>query len=231
MTESGRAMNRFLPLLKIGAILVLTVLLLVPMVRIHGLIRERQALRDGVVQDIARSAAYAQTLTGPLLIVPYTRKLQEQQLDADRKVVTVTREVAGELRLLPATMDLTGKLATEERQRGIYRARIFNADTKLTGHFDIAADYGVLDDVPSYRFGAPRLVLGISDIRGIGNALTLQANGGRVNFEPGTGTDAAGQRRARAVEDDGHRCAAAARVPDRAEAAGHRRFPGHARGA
>ena len=60
-------------------LLFLTLLLLIPMVRIQFLIHERQALRDGVVQDIARSAAYAQTLTGPLLIVPYTRKLQEQQ--------------------------------------------------------------------------------------------------------------------------------------------------------
>ncbi|MEO6185204.1 MAG: cell envelope integrity protein CreD [Steroidobacteraceae bacterium] len=182
-------MNRFLPILKIGAILVLTVMLLLPMARIHGLIQERQALRDGVVQDIARSAAYAQTLTGPVIIVPYTRKLQEQQLDADRKVVTVTREVAGELRLLPATMDLAGQLGTEERRRGIYRARIFNADTRLTGRFDIAPGYGVADDVQSYRFGAAHLVLGISDIRGIGNALALQANGTSVNFEPGTGTE------------------------------------------
>ncbi len=189
MTDANRVLTRFLPILKIGAILVLTVMLLLPMARIHGLILERQALRDGVVQDIARSAAYAQTLTGPVIIVPYTRKLQEQQLDADRKLITVTREVTGELRLLPATMDLAGQLGTEERRRGIYRARIFNADTKLTGRFDIAPDYGVAEDVQSYRFGAARLVLGISDIRGIGNALTLQANGSSVNFEPGTGTE------------------------------------------
>ncbi|MEO6078503.1 MAG: cell envelope integrity protein CreD [Steroidobacteraceae bacterium] len=181
-------MNRLMPLLKIGAILLLTVLLLIPMVRIQGLIRERQALRDGVVQEIARSAAYAQTLTGPLLIVPYTRKLQEQQLDANQRLVTVNREVSGELRLLPATLDLGGRLETEERQRGIYRARIFNADTKLQGRFDIPANYGIDSDVASYSFGPAHLVLGISDIRGIGNALALQANGARVNFQPGTGT-------------------------------------------
>jgi inner membrane protein len=180
--------TRFMPLLKIFAILLLTLLLLIPMARIQGLIRERQALRDGVVQEIARSAAYAQTLTGPLLIVPYSRKLQEQQLDANQKLVTVTREVAGELRLLPATMDLGGRLDTEERQRGIYRARIFHADTKLTGRFDIPANFGVMTDVESYTFGAPHLVLGISDIRGIGNGLALQANGASVNFQPGTGT-------------------------------------------
>jgi inner membrane protein len=181
--------HRFLPLLKICAILFLTLLLLIPMVRIQFLIRERQALRNNVVQDIARSAGYAQIVTGPLLIVPYTRKLQEQQLDASQKLVTVTREIAGELRLLPATMDLGGRLETEERKRGIYKARIFNADAHLQGRFEIPASYGVVGDASGYNFGSPHLVLGISDIRGIGNGLTLRTNGASVNFEPGTGTD------------------------------------------
>jgi len=174
-------------LLRIGAILFLTLLLVVPLAMIGGLTRERQARRDTVVQDIARSAAYAQTLTGPLLIVPYTRKVQEEQLDESHRAYTVTREVSGELRLLPATLDLAGRLDTEERRRGIYRARVFNADTTLTGRFEIPAHFGVAD-AASYRFGQPRLVLGISDIRGVGNALSLQANGTRVAFVPGTGT-------------------------------------------
>jgi inner membrane protein len=181
-------LTRLMPLLKIGAIVFLTLLLLIPMIRIQFLIRERQALRDTVVQEIARSAGYAQTVTGPLVIVPYTRKLQEQQLDANQKLVTVTREESGELRLLPATLDVGGRLETEERRRGIYRARIFNADLKLQGRFDIPANYGVETDAASYSFGSPHLVLGISDIRGIGNALALRANGASINFEPGTGT-------------------------------------------
>jgi inner membrane protein len=181
-------LNRFMPLLKISAILFLTLLLLIPMIRIKFLIRERQALRDNVVLEIARSAGYAQTVTGPLLIVPYTRKVQEERLDASQKLVTVTREMAGELRLLPATMDLGGRLETDERRRGIYKARIYNADTQLQGRFDIPAYFGITSDVASYTFGPPHLVLGISDIRGIGNALTLRANGASVNFQPGTGT-------------------------------------------
>jgi len=55
--------------------------------------------------------------------------------------------IEGELRLLPATMDLDGRLDTEERQRGIYRARIFHADTKLQGRFDIPANFGIVTDV------------------------------------------------------------------------------------
>ena len=181
-------MQRLLPLLKIGAILFLTVLLLLPMERIRGLIRERQALRDQVVEEVARSDAYAQTLAGPLLIVPFTRTLREQEPGRDGQLVTVTREVSGELRLLPATLDVDGALATEERQRGIYRARVYRADTRLQGAIDIPVDYGITEDAASYRFGTPHLALGISDIRGIGNALVLRADGMEVPFEPGTGT-------------------------------------------
>jgi inner membrane protein len=171
-----------------GAILLVILLLVVPLVRIDGLVRERQAARDAVVQDIARSAAGPQTLTGPLLVVPYTRTVQETQLDAGRVPVTVTREVPGELRLLPALVDLDGKLSTQERQRGIYRARVFDATARLTGRFDVPPHYGVAaTDLASYRFGQPRLVIGISDIRGIGNALSLLANGARIAFVPGTG--------------------------------------------
>src|SRR5690349_15400900 len=95
-------------LLRLGAIGALMLFLIVPLVHVHELIRERQAARDSVVQDIARSAAYAQTLTGPILVVPYTRTVQEEQLDAARHPYQVTHEVEGELRLLPATFDAGG---------------------------------------------------------------------------------------------------------------------------
>jgi len=180
-------MNRAL-FFRCAAIFLVIVLLLIPLVRIGGLIRERQAARDAVVLDIARSAAGPQVLTGPLLVVPYTRTVQETQLDAARLPVTVTREVEGELRLLPALVDLDGRLDTDERRRGIYRARVFDATARLTGRFDVPAHFGVPQvDVASYQFGQPRLVIGISDIRGIGNALSLQANGERIDFVPGTG--------------------------------------------
>jgi len=175
-------------LLRLGAIGAVMLFLIVPLVHVHELIRERQAARNAVVQDIARSAAYAQTITGPILIVPYVRTVQEEQLDASRRPYQVTHEVEGELRLLPATFDVGGNLGTQERQRGIYRARVFDAKARLSGRFDVPANFGVTADVQSYRFGQPRLVLGISDIRGIGNALSLQANGASIPFVPGTGT-------------------------------------------
>jgi inner membrane protein len=181
-------MLRLLPQIKILVILFLTFLMLLPMGHIRSLIRERQALRDQVIEDVARSNARAQTVTGPVLIVPYTRTVREEQFGRDRNPVIVTRETSGELRLLPASLNVDGALATEERARGIYKARIFRAGTQITGEFEIPAYYGIAEDAQSYRFGAAHLALGVSDIRGIENALVLKSNGTEVPFQPGTGT-------------------------------------------
>ena len=181
-------MNRSL-LLKTGTILLLVAMLMAPMLRIHGLVRERQATRDAVVRDIARSAAYAQTLTGPILVVPYIRTVQEEERDPAGATRVVTRRHSGQLLLLPATLEATATLGTGERRRGIYRARIFDARTRLQGVFELPAHYGVAADAGSYAFGKPRLALGISDIRGIGNALSLTTGGMQVAFAPGAGTD------------------------------------------
>lgn len=177
-----------MPLFKIAAILFLTLLLLLPMVRIRDLIHERQGLRDQVMAEVARSSAGSQTLTGPVLVVPFTRTVREQEAGRDGRAVDVTREVTGQLHLLPASLSIDSTLATEERKRGIYRARIYRADARLHGVIEVPAHFGVAEDAQSYRFGTPHLALGISDIRGIGNALALRTDAGEVAFQPGTGT-------------------------------------------
>lgn len=62
--------------LKLGAIALLILLLLVPLLMIGGLIQERQQLRDGVLEDIARSSSGSQQLTGPVLVVDYRKTVR-----------------------------------------------------------------------------------------------------------------------------------------------------------
>ena len=50
-------MNRSLAI-KLGAIALLILLLLIPLLMIGGVISDRQQLRDGVLDDIARSSSY-----------------------------------------------------------------------------------------------------------------------------------------------------------------------------
>lgn len=172
---------------KIAATLLVAILLLIPVEQIRGLVSERQTTRDGVVQDIARSAGYAQTIVGPLLVVPYTRVVRswsEEREGEPRRVIAT--QVAGRLAFLPADFELSGRLSVEPRQRGIYQARIFDADSRITGRFELKPNYGITADLADYTFAAPQLVLGISDIRGIASGLELTWNGERIPFEPGS---------------------------------------------
>ncbi len=189
---------------KLGAIFFVALLLLLPVARIRELVSEREQTRDAVVADMARSTGYGQTITGPLLVVPYTRTVrswsEEREGEPPRPVDTV---VAGQLTFLPADFELSGTLEVAERERGIYRARLFDADTRITGAFELKPSYGITTNLADYSFGPPHLALGIGDIRGIGSPLELTWNGVRTAFEPGTATPvlASGVHAALPIED------------------------------
>jgi len=179
-------MNRQLGI-KLGAIALLIVLLLIPLLMIDGLVDERQNYRDEVLQDIARSASYSQRLTGPLVVVPYSRIVRDWRIDKEsQQRVLQEREVRGKLYFLPETFALDGQMRTELRHRGIYEARLFHAENRISGSFSLPANYGIDEDLGSYRFEAPLLAVGISDVRGIENALKLKFNGELRDFQPGT---------------------------------------------
>jgi len=178
-------MNRSLAI-KFGAIALLMLLLLVPLMMIDGLIRERQYLRDGVLEDIARSSSNSQLISGPVLVVPYRQTVREWKTDAKGKRIQESKEVSGRLYLLPDRFELDGKVQTERRARGIYEARLFHANNHISGTFVLPAQLGIDEDFADYRFDEPYLAVGISDIRGIENALTLQLGERQLEFMPGT---------------------------------------------
>ena len=68
-------MNRSLAV-KLGMIALLILLLMIPLLMINGLIDERQALRDGVLQEIASSSSHSQQLIGPMIVVPFRKDVR-----------------------------------------------------------------------------------------------------------------------------------------------------------
>ncbi|MHC5351332.1 cell envelope integrity protein CreD [Metapseudomonas furukawaii] len=173
---------------KLGTIALLILLLMIPLALIGGLIGERQAARDSVLANIAQSSSHAQRITGPLLVVPYTRTLREwKTYEQTGQRHLEEREVRGRLYFLPERFELTGHVDTELRARGIYKARLFKSDSQVSGQILVPAHYGIDQDLADYRFESPFLAVGISDIRGIGNALKLRVNGRTLDFQPGSG--------------------------------------------
>lgn len=173
---------------KLGIIALLMLLLMIPLMLIDGLIGERQAARNGVLANIAQSSSYSQRITGPILVVPYKRTVREwktYEQTGQRRMEE--REVSSRLYFLPERFSLVGNVDTELRARGIYKARLYKSDSQISGQILVPANYGIAEDLADYRFEQPFLAVGISDIRGIGNALKLRLNGQSLDFQPGSG--------------------------------------------
>ncbi|MBU1329732.1 MAG: cell envelope integrity protein CreD [Gammaproteobacteria bacterium] len=172
---------------KLGAIALLILLLLVPLTMIDGLVSERQYQRAEVLQDIARSSSYRQQLTGPILVMPYTKvwHLWKTHPKSGERYMEEQR-TSGRLYFLPERFVLNGQVATEERARGIYKALLYRSDNQISGAFKLPARLGLGDDLGLYQFERPFLSVGISDIRGISNDLQLRFNGQTLSFAPGS---------------------------------------------
>ena len=173
---------------KLGLIAVLILLLLIPLLMIGGLIDERQQLRNNVLGEIAASSSFDQLVSGPVVVVPY-RKYERRWIDKDGKSVQETSTVHGQLYFLPETFEMDVGVDTELRARGIYQARLFHAKSRISGRFKLPERWGIEKDYDDYRFDKPRLMVGISDIRGIENSLELKLDDQRLPFQPGNGVD------------------------------------------
>lgn len=178
-------MNRAL-LFKFLAIGCLMLLLLIPLAMIGNSIDERREYSEQVVRDIARSSSYSQTLVGPVLVVPYTKKERYWTLNEAKEKVFQERVIEDNLYFLPERFRLSGDMTTESRQLGIYTARLYHADNSIDGHFTLPLNYGIKTNLADYTFSSPFVAVGISDIRGIKNSLQLQLNQQKYEFEPGS---------------------------------------------
>ncbi|MCJ8169272.1 cell envelope integrity protein CreD [Atopomonas sediminilitoris] len=174
---------------KVLTIALLALLLLIPLLMIDGLVQERQRLRSGVENDIARSSSYAQQITGPVLVVPYVeiQRSWKTDLQTGERYEDV-REIERKLYFLPQRLNVNGQLQSEVRERGIYQVRLYQSNSAITGHYVLPKHLGLAGSIDRYRLGRPFLAVGISDIRGISNQLTAKVDGRAWSFLPGTNT-------------------------------------------
>jgi inner membrane protein len=173
---------------KLATIGLLIALLIIALSTIGHLVTERQARRNEVIQDIARSSSGEQQITGPILVVPYEKTVREWRENDRGERHLEEREVSGQLHFLPEDFALDGDVRTELRARGIYEARLYHARLRLKADFDVPVHYGVGPDTGAYRFWRPFIAVGVTDIRGIESPLSATLDDTPATLLPGTRT-------------------------------------------
>jgi inner membrane protein len=126
--ETPGLLQRNRNLIKGFMISFLILALLIPTFFITQLIRERQQRNEEVKREIASQWSVAQTITGPVLAIPY---LQSEK-SSDNKYITVKHLAY----FLPEDLKITGDLAHDFRARSsIFKLIVYTANLQISGSF------------------------------------------------------------------------------------------------
>ncbi len=173
----------------------ITLFLMIPISMIDGLISERGHTRDQALISIANSTSHAQTLTGPILVVPYTKTVKVLRKSGEYGTGTYEEtQQQGELVFLPKTLNAALDLQSEVRRRGIFDALLYHTNSTLKGAFIIPKHYGLqADSFNAYTFHKPFVAVGVTDPRGFESAVKLITDTVERTVKPGTRLEMLGQ--------------------------------------
>jgi inner membrane protein len=165
---------------KIGTIVLIAILLLIPATMIRSLIDEREHNYNETIREVSSKWSEEQTLTGPFISIPYYR-LVEQISENETKV----SKIKAWIHLLPEQLKITGTISPERRYRTIYEVVVYQSDLEISGNF---ASLRLPElDIPlqNIQFDKAFITLGLNDLRGIDQEIVLNINGNKQSFNPG----------------------------------------------
>jgi inner membrane protein len=163
-------------------------ILLVPLSMIGGIVAERAARQQAVVQDISASSFGKQIFAGLTLSLPYAEEYAEEVAEGRERRIE-KRRIDRTLRLFPTTSEVIGTATVGEKHRGLFKVRTFNWQANVRGDFVLDGKVKVERTRGDSRivWGQPVISLGLSDPRGLVGAPALEWAGQRIAFERGSG--------------------------------------------
>lgn len=185
-------MNRPL-LLKTLTIVVLTLLILIPLGLIRDTVQDRQMYRQDAVASIAASYARSQTVSGPILVVPYKIRLDELTgQDAAGKKTYSNRTEERQYLFFPKDLHMQGRLLPGERYRGLHKVHVYELQSHARGSIEFALPSPDKLAADQISLQAPYLAISISDVRGLVGSPTFKIDATPLPLEQGAGSFGSG---------------------------------------
>jgi inner membrane protein len=172
-SAAGKVRSTVFSALKLVTLGVLTLLLLIPVASLLGLVRERQSRESEVRWEIANLWGDQQILGAAVLTLPLRKPVGDGLITWERHY-------------LPEQAEWSGSLETEVRKRGIFEVPVYQARLTAQGRFaapDLAAE-GVDPDGVDWERAS--LTLGIRDLSGLQDRVTLRWGGTELRMVPGS---------------------------------------------
>jgi inner membrane protein len=180
--------------LRVFTISILAALLLIPLGMVDDVVNERRHAYQSVLRDISNIWAREQTLTGPILIIPYSYrwKSNETRLDewGESQTIIKERESFHKAIILPDKYHVDGGIEPEYRRRGIYSSLVYRTILHIHGDFQ-NIESRILqitqaDKLHEIHWEQAYMSMGLSDPAGVQDAKNLISNQQNMAFSPGS---------------------------------------------
>ncbi len=156
---------------------VLLLVMLIPLSMVESLTLERSSRRAQATHEIAQSWGNAQTIGGPMLVVPLRYSVLDQQ--------GVTRSIRDVLYVLPRELTIEGDAGMQVLNRGIYQVPVYTASLSVTGSLrPLEVDAAHYDEL-EVLWQQAEIALPISDPRSLRSPVVATINGETLTLEPG----------------------------------------------
>lgn len=168
--QKTKLMQRNRLTVKVIVIALLMLLLLIPITMISSLIHERESTAESAIQEVQDKWSNAQTLVGPILVIPYTKNDKTKSL--------------GRKYILPEDLRIHGNVQTEVLKRGIYEIVVYNSPLKISGKFVMPDEFKKMD-INNIFVNDISFDLGLSDLKGINELVKVNWGGETFSLNPG----------------------------------------------
>jgi inner membrane protein len=163
---------------KVATIGVIAIALLIPKFMILGLISERETTAEAAKKEVQQKWSLAQTVRGPVLAIPYI----EKSFDSNEKQMV---EEIRECYFLPKTLKISGEISPQKLYRSIYQTVVYESGIKMEGSFDPNDFEALKISSNDVQWEKARILVAISDLRGINEMGSFTWNGRPYQFIPG----------------------------------------------
>ena len=161
---------------------ILILFLLIPVSMVKNLIKEREYRQQDAIEEVSSKWGEKQTVTGLVLTVPYNTYSKVFDTKTEKYNLIKSREYA---HFLPDQLTINGEVLPELRYRGIYEVIVYNSKLNLTGSFSNPTfeEWKITDE--NILWEDAYISMGLSDLRGLQNKISLNWNGKQYDINPG----------------------------------------------
>lgn len=155
----------------------LIILLTIPTFMVQELMTERLVRRDQSVSEISENWGMDQQICGPFLSIPYKKYYKDKDGNSSYNIEY--------MHFLPKDLIVSGRLSPSMKHRGIYQAVLYNARLDVKGSFELPDFHDLNVDLESVNWSNAFIAIGISDMKGIKDRITMNLAGKLIEMSPG----------------------------------------------